>query len=1479
MLYIGAAVLAFALLVSLGFFWLIDTSSGARFALTTLSSLGGVRLSVQKVEGRLRDRLTLTGVRLSRPKLAAQLDRLELVWEPERLLGGKLLVHDLAIAGVRIQDDTPLSAKAPDLTWPQVSGMVRRMDAEVRRFSLKGLTYRHLQQAPAGVTELKARLALKDGVLSLYDIGLNAPQGRASGELVAGLWRPSLRVDVVYVPLKPAREFDLFSLQARLLPGKAPEQMAGAIAVAGRSGGAQRLEVTGELGVTRTGFNVRSLRMVRPGEKGTLTGGGSMTLTMGEPIFSLALQGADLDLSGELKQPTRLSGTLTFSGTPSDYLGRFSLANKGEGWQTAALAADYRGGKDAIRLAPLSGSLLQGRVRGALDVAWSKGLRVAGTLSGRGMNPAMVAPDWSGVVNLDLSGSLQAPEKGELSGALNGKLLQSRLQGRDLQGELRGSFVGEKLRVERLFVAGKGFTLRGAGELDRRLDLAASVSDLSGLLPKASGALQAGGWVRWRDGRLAGAAAAKGSNIATSGARVASITLDAEVGPEQGYPMRLKAALGGVRVGRVRVETALLALQGTADRHTIRAELSSPGSSVGATLTGGYADGAWRGELARLSGTDNVGPFALAAPARLLVSGERFSVSPLVINGVGGERVELSGNVGGGAGSFSGNWREVNLARANRWLEGVELAGASSGNVSMQSRPGGRITLAGRADAHGSMVTDGRRVNLERLVATLEGGSAGLRTTVDLSLEKGAGTAHFDFRSRGPAKAALPDRGELSLQWSNLDLALLRPFVPPEFILDGRMAGLVTGRLLPGKRLDLKGHTAVSEGHLNWLSQGEEFDLSLDKADLDFTWRDRSGGAAKGRGDLTLAGQAVATGTYTSRGERLLVANGTLRIDADRQGSRARFDLALQEGGTLQAAFSSDSPAGAAIPATGDLSLQWSGVNTALLGPWLPGALNLQGELSGKANGRLLPGQRLEMAGEAGFAQGKAKWRDEKGEMTANVRQASLTFDWRGQTLTGKLSLALAESGQAQGDFLLPIPARLPVTPDRGGPLRGTLTGRVQEQGFLSAFFPGLVQESHGDLDLDLKAAGTWGNPSLTGTLQLSRAGGYLPSAGIKVSELQLSAQLERDRIVIERYRAISGGGWIAGEALVMLDGWQVAEYSGSLSGERFLTVDLPELRMFTSPQLSFKGSAEGVTLRGELRVPEMLVLGPPVHQGVTASPDVVMEGRTEMAQERRAPYPIDGRVRVILGDKVRVQASGIDATFGGNMYLVMKDIDDISSSGEISVVKGRYRAYGMDLDIERGRLYYVNDPVDRPTLDILALRKVGEVRAGVTVGGYLNAPVVKLYSEPPLPDVDILSYMVLGHPMGASGEQAGLLAAAAGLFSFGNSESLQEQIKDRLGLSTLGLEKVDTTSTGLMGYKEIPVAPSGEPAKQAQTGESVFTVGKYLTPKIYVSYGRSLVTGENLFRLRYDVFRHWQIETQSGSESGADLYYKLEFN
>jgi translocation and assembly module TamB len=470
---------------------------------------------------------------------------------------------------------------------------------------------------------------------------------------------------------------------------------------------------------------------------------------------------------------------------------------------------------------------------------------------------------------------------------------------------------------------------------------------------------------------------------------------------------------------------------------------------------------------------------------------------------------------------------------------------------------------------------------------------------------------------------------------------------------------------------------------------------------------------------------------------------------------------------------------------------------------------------------------------------------------------------------------------QAKGTFQLPLAARFPLAVNPKGPLRGTLTAHVQEKGIVTALFPGLIRESSGDLDTELVVSGTWSEPQAGGKLQLTKAAAYLPTAGIHLKDVQLSAHLEKNRILIDSFKAVSGSGHIEGTAAISLIGWRVTGYQGTIGGENFQTVHFPELQLSSSPKLRFEGTTQKLTVRGDLLLPELRIVGAASRATVTPSSDVVREGKV-VPVEKDSPLVLDVKVRVLLGEKVYVKVSGIDARLGGAVDLSFTTLDRITSTGEIKVVKGSYRTYGVNLDIVRGRLFFAGGPINRPSLDVLALRTIGNVRAGVTVAGTLQRPVTKLYSEPAMPDIDILAYIVLGHPLGSSGQQASLLTQAAGaLLTSGQAAQLQDKIRNRLGLSTLEIQGGVGGTNGSMGYKPLQVtAPGAIPVdQQAGITETVLTVGKYLTPQLYISYGKSLFTGGNLFRLRYDLFKHWQVETQTGSgESGADIYYKMEF-
>jgi translocation and assembly module TamB len=407
------------------------------------------------------------------------------------------------------------------------------------------------------------------------------------------------------------------------------------------------------------------------------------------------------------------------------------------------------------------------------------------------------------------------------------------------------------------------------------------------------------------------------------------------------------------------------------------------------------------------------------------------------------------------------------------------------------------------------------------------------------------------------------------------------------------------------------------------------------------------------------------------------------------------------------------------------------------------------------------------------------------------------------------------------------------------------------ETGLLTSLFPGLIRESRGELNFDVRVGGQWQYPDITGKLKLARASAYLSTAGVQLKNVEMTSHFAHDQLIVDTFNVESGPGRIGGKAVIRLKDWRVAGYEGTIKGDRFQVVYLPDLQALANPDLSFAGSPGKLSVRGQIIVPELLVNEQQSRAPIQPSEDVVIEGETVPVQ-KKAGEPLDIQVTVTLGDKVQLKLQGIEAQLKGSLKLVIHRWDEIRSTGEIRVVKGSYKTYGITLDITRGRVYYAGGTIDQPMLDIQALRKVGDVRAGVTIVGTPRTMTVKLYSKPNMPDSAILSYIILGQPLAYTSEQSGLVTRASG-------------------------QLLSTSS----GYRPIQATPPGiAPSKTAGStlSQSVVSVGRYLTPQLYISYGRSILTGANLIRMRYDLSRRWELESQTGTESGGDVFFKINF-
>src|SRR5690606_1793228 len=180
-------------------------------------------------------------------------------------------------------------------------------------------------------------------------------------------------------------------------------------------------------------------------------------------------------------------------------------------------------------------------------------------------------------------------------------------------------------------------------------------------------------------------------------------------------------------------------------------------------------------------------------------------------------------------------------------------------------------------------------------------------------------------------------------------------------------------------------------------------------------------------------------------------------------------------------------------------------------------------------------------------------------------------------------------------------------------------------------------------------------------------------------------------------------------------------------------------------------------------------------------------------------------------------------------------------------------RAYGQALEIRRARLSYADSAFDNPGLDVRAERKFDEVTVGVQVRGTARRPETTVTSAPAMDTSEALSWLVFGRPLrSASGAESEQLDAAAMALGAGGN-LVAQQIGARLGLDEAGV------------------------AESRNLGGAALTVGKYLSPRLFISYGVSLVGTGQVVTLKYLLARGFDISVESGNENAASLNWRHE--
>lgn len=454
-----------------------------------------------------------------------------------------------------------------------------------------------------------------------------------------------------------------------------------------------------------------------------------------------------------------------------------------------------------------------------------------------------------------------------------------------------------------------------------------------------------------------------------------------------------------------------------------------------------------------------------------------------------------------------------------------------------------------------------------------------------------------------------------------------------------------------------------------------------------------------------------------------------------------------------------------------------------------------------------------------------------------------LTVNATGTSQHLRLHGALGDGGRLDGDVVLSGPRHV---------LAGSIDVNLQSLAFLAALTPEIANVQ-GSLAGRLVLAGTLAAPRFQGSIRTQGLAAELPRAGLKLHDGEFAIRGDpQGRLAIEGH-ITSGSGTLHISGTTGFSAG--APLSLAIQGDNVLVADIPAAHVAASPDLHIARAGGAFTISGSVAIPSASVKVEKLPgQGPTrASPDVVIVD--EPAQAEIAPLAMNADIDVKLGDDVKVAGYGFDGKVHGQLAVHVRPGQTATGRGAVQVT-GTYKAYGQDLTIERGRLMFAGTRLDNPGLDVRAVRELRsqDVTVGLSIQGTAQRPVLTVFSDPAMEEAEALSYLVTGRPLNAlSGGEGDALNAAAQALGGLAGDRLAKSIGSRLGI-------------------EAGVASS------EALGGSAFTAGKYLSPRLFISYGVGLFTPGQVITLRYTLNRFLQFEAENATTGNrASLNYKIE--
>ncbi|WP_426357996.1 translocation/assembly module TamB domain-containing protein [Pseudocolwellia sp. HL-MZ19] len=388
-----------------------------------------------------------------------------------------------------------------------------------------------------------------------------------------------------------------------------------------------------------------------------------------------------------------------------------------------------------------------------------------------------------------------------------------------------------------------------------------------------------------------------------------------------------------------------------------------------------------------------------------------------------------------------------------------------------------------------------------------------------------------------------------------------------------------------------------------------------------------------------------------------------------------------------------------------------------------------------------------------------------------------------------------------------------------------------------------------GFLSSQVKITGDLMKPEMVGEVNLSDGRLKIIKSPNILEDVQLKLSLLGTTATIAgNFKIDKDDGLITGDATWLNE----RKLNLNIEAEKLLILVPPQIEATISPKISMTLTPKKLKISGSVHVPDGILRVTKLPEGsVEVTNDVIFVDYQgdEIFKER--PFSIDSDINVVINEQFQLTGQGFDGNLEGSLRVQHNNQQPIQIFGNLNIPNGRYQAYGQRLYIDKGKIAF-NGPIENPNVDLRATRTIPKenLKVGIEITGLANALSLNLFSTQSLSRAQTLSYLLRGQALESDSADNSGIGVALGA-ALANYSGILKQI-DKLPL--INNVEIDGDSTQV-------------------------SIAGYLGKRIYLKYGIGVDDPVNELTVRLFLMSRLWVETISGLESSADIYYSFDTN